>query len=81
MFYRSQDPLEYIPVLHTCGHFELRLMRWYDENDRPQGFVKAGNKCSQESNDGRGINPRYDTLEQAQAQAVIQNDQRPEALK
>jgi hypothetical protein len=73
-------PLQYIPVLHTCGHFELRLTRWngFDPSTavdpaNADGFLRAGNRCASESNDGRGAQANYATLEDAQAAALVQN--------
>lgn len=54
-FERIRDPLEYIPVQHSCGHFELRLMRWYKSEDKAQGYVKAQSPCTQCNAQGRPI--------------------------
>jgi hypothetical protein len=73
-FSRMTEPLEYIPVRHACGDFEVRLMRWYGgQADRDQGFVDAGSPCTQCAPQGRSINPNYPTLDAVTAAAAKQN--------
>jgi hypothetical protein len=67
-------PTTYIPVLHVCQHFEVRLMGWNGFNGRFRayfdethgGFVTAGSVCSSCAPQGRITQPHYDTLADAQ---------------
>lgn len=67
-------PLRYIPIQHTCGHFEARLTRWYRPERRELGFETAGNDCARCSPpDGRGDNPNYPDLAVVQAACLEKN--------
>lgn len=46
--------LKWWPVLHTCDHFEARLMA------SPTPFP-ATNQCSACAQDGRAVQPHFDT--------------------
>jgi hypothetical protein len=61
-------PLVRVPIQHTCGHFELRLTRWYDPTDELRGFAQAGNECTVCCSE-RPQQPNYATLTEAQAEA------------
>ena len=60
-------PLRYLPVLHTCSHFEARLMRWYAQADADRGYAIAGNPCSQCDAQGRPLQPSHPDLGTVQA--------------
>lgn len=72
--------LEYIPVQHTCGHFELRLTRWepFDPNrtvetPHTRGFLPAGSRCSTCAPRGRPTSEQFGSLEDAQREATQRN--------
>lgn len=88
---RIGAPLQYIPVRHACGHFELRYTRWNGFDPRTtqdppnaDGFLKAGSPCTQCAPQGRPVDQNYPTLEAAQAAATDKNAadprQRPGAI-
>lgn len=67
-------PLEYIPVRHACGDFEIRLMRWYGgQTDRDRGYADAQSPCSTCSPQGRPQQVRFSTLAAAQTAAAARN--------
>lgn len=69
------EPLTFIPVLHTCGHFELRYTRWSRYPDSVDaGYVAAGNACCECGQEGRAKQPIFETLTAAQAEALAKND-------
>lgn len=79
---RVGSSLTHIPVRHTCGHFEVRLTRWnglalstilHADPPNADGFLKAGSPCSQCSPQGRPPQVHFDTLERAQAFALVSN--------
>jgi hypothetical protein len=80
---RIGAPLQYIPVRHACGHFELRLTRWngFDPSTTADpanaaGYLSAGSVCSGCSPMGGAIAPHVDTLAEAQDAAAMLNDGR-----
>lgn len=81
------EPLEYIPVRHTCGHFELRLTRWstHEPEAQERGYLSAGNPCTLCNPQGRSLEPAYGSLENAQYMKPILDAHRrarlPEALR
>jgi hypothetical protein len=75
--------LQYIPVLMTCGHFEVRLTRWncFDPSTMSdpvnrQGFLQAGSVCTYCNAMGRPLTTNYETLALAQRAAEIKNEVR-----
>lgn len=80
MITRIEAPLQYIPVRHGCGHFELRLTRWNgfdpsttEDPANPAGFLPAQSPCTSCAPQGRPVGEHYDTLEAAQAEASTRN--------
>lgn len=77
---RVGSALEYVPIQHTCGHFELRLTRWlpFDSNrtvetPHTQGFLRAGSPCSTCTPQGRPISDQFGSLDAAQNEATKRN--------
>lgn len=77
---RVGSALQYIPIRHTCGHFELRLTRWQPfnanrnvETRHAQGFLPAGSQCSTCAPQGRPISDQFRSLEAAQGEAAKRN--------
>lgn len=71
---------EYIPIQHSCGHFELRLTRWqpFDPNrtietPHKHGYLTAGSRCSTCAPQGRPISVQFTSLEAAQGEAAKRN--------
>lgn len=69
-------PLAFIPVRHTCGHFEARFMRWNGDREAfARGFHLAGNECTTctAGRDGRPINTAFPTLDAVQSHCATEN--------
>lgn len=64
------EPLRRLPVLHTCGHFELRMMRFRADEDIDRGYAQAGNKCTHCGFEGRPLQDNYPSLSAAQAASM-----------
>jgi hypothetical protein len=58
------------PVLHSCGHFEARLM---SQPVYELGYVKAQSVCSSCDAQGRPVQKNYATLEEVKAACEIEN--------
>lgn len=80
MVTRVGSALQYIPVRHACGHFEIRMARWNAFDPRTSkdpanadGFLRSESPCTECAPQGRPVGPHHDTLEAAQADAAAKN--------
>jgi len=74
------SPLQYIPIRHSCGDFEMRLTRWNpwsahtsEDPALPEGFIPANSPCATCDPMGRVVGPNFQTLEAAQT-VVAENN-------